>query len=106
MSKKKIYLLIIFLCVPYLFSACAQVLTGTAAKVITVAKEDRTIGEFIDDALINIDYQLEALNSGAVTPQEVIDDVENINKAFGNELLKVPSPEEVQKIKNAEELML
>ena len=52
MSKKKIYLLIIFLCVPYLFSACAQVLTGTAAKVITVAKEDRTIGEFIDDALI------------------------------------------------------
>ena len=52
MSKKKIYLLIIFLCVPYLFSACAQVLTGTAAKVITVAKEDRTIGEFVDDALI------------------------------------------------------
>ena len=52
MSKKKIYLLIIFLCVPYLFSACAQVLTGTAAKVITVTKEDRTIGEFVDDALI------------------------------------------------------
>ena len=52
MSKKKIYLIIIFLCVPYLFSACAQVLTGTAAKVITVTKEDRTIGEFVDDALI------------------------------------------------------
>ena len=52
MSKKKIYLLIIFLCVPYLFSSCAQVLTGTAAKVITVTKEDRTIGEFVDDALI------------------------------------------------------
>ena len=52
MSKKKIYLLIIFLCVPYLSSACAQVLTGTAAKVITVTKEDRTIGEFVDDALI------------------------------------------------------
>ena len=52
MSNKKIYLLIIFLCVPYLFSACAQVLTGTAAKVITVTKEDRTIGEFVDDALI------------------------------------------------------
>ena len=52
MSKKKIYLLIIFLCIPYLFSACAQVLTGTAAKVITVTKEDRTIGEFVDDALI------------------------------------------------------
>ena len=52
MSKKNIYLLIIFLCVPYLFSACAQVLTGTAAKVITVTKEDRTIGEFVDDALI------------------------------------------------------
>ena len=52
MSKKKIYLVIIFLCVPYLFSACAQVLTGTAAKVITVTKEDRTIGEFVDDALI------------------------------------------------------
>ena len=41
-----------FLCVPYLLSACAQVLTGTAAKVITVTKEDRTIGEFVDDALI------------------------------------------------------
>ena len=40
------------MCVPYLFSACAQVLTGTAAKVITVTKEDRTIGEFVDDALI------------------------------------------------------
>ncbi len=69
-------------------------------------KLDETYDQDIDDALINIDYQLEALNSGAVTPQEVIDDVENINKAFGNELLKVPSPEEVQKIKNAEELML
>ena len=51
-EQKKIYLLIISLCVPYLFSACAQVLTGTAAKVITVTKEDRTIGEFVDDALI------------------------------------------------------
>ena len=51
-EQKKIYLLIISLCVPYLFSACALVLTGTAAKVITVTKEDRTIGEFVDDALI------------------------------------------------------
>jgi len=60
----------------------------------------------IDAALIDIDYHLEALNEGKLTPQEVIDDIENINKAFGTEWLKIPSPEEVQKIKNAEELML
>ena len=31
---------------------CAQVVTGTAAKVVTVSKEDRSIGEFVDDTLI------------------------------------------------------
>ena len=31
---------------------CAQVITGTAAKVVTVSKEERSIGEFVDDAII------------------------------------------------------
>ena len=31
---------------------CAQVATGTAIKVATVNQEDRSIGEFVDDAII------------------------------------------------------
>ena len=34
------------------FSNCAQLVTGTAAKVVTVSKEERSIGEFVDDAII------------------------------------------------------
>ena len=33
-------------------SSCAQIATGTAAKVVTVSKEERSIGEFVDDAII------------------------------------------------------
>ena len=36
----------------FLFSNCAQLVTGTAAKVVTVSKEERSIGEFVDDAII------------------------------------------------------
>ena len=32
--------------------SCAQVITGTAAKVVTVSKEERSIGEFVDDTII------------------------------------------------------
>ena len=31
---------------------CAQVVTGTAVKVATVSQEERSIGEFVDDAII------------------------------------------------------
>tara|TARA_Y100000992_G_C21236975_1_gene478665 strand:+ start:610 stop:1146 length:537 start_codon:yes stop_codon:yes gene_type:complete len=33
-------------------NGCAQVATGTAVKVATVSQEERTIGEFVDDAII------------------------------------------------------
>ena len=33
-------------------SGCAQVVTGTAVKVATVSQEERSIGEFVDDAII------------------------------------------------------
>jgi len=80
---------------------------GLKKDDVTKAVElDEEYDQNIDAALIDIDYQLEALSEGHVTPQEVIDDVEKMNKVFGNEWLKVPNPEEVQKIKNAEELML
>ena len=45
----KTHLLLIIL---FLFSNCAQLVTGTAAKVVTVSKEERSIGEFVDDAII------------------------------------------------------
>ena len=35
-----------------LLTNCAQLATGTAVKVITVNQEDRSIGEFVDDAII------------------------------------------------------
>ena len=42
-----------FICKNYIsFTQCAQVATGAAAKVVTVSKEERTIGEFVDDTLL------------------------------------------------------
>ena len=41
-----------FYIILFLFSNCAQLVTGTAAKVVTVSKEERSIGEFVDDAII------------------------------------------------------
>ena len=49
--KNIIELLIYILFIIYL-SGCAQVVTGTAVKVATVSQEDRSIGEFVDDAII------------------------------------------------------
>ena len=42
----------VLLIILFLFSNCAQLVTGTAAKVVTVSKEERSIGEFVDDAII------------------------------------------------------
>ena len=44
-----------FVLIPLLvfhLSSCAQVVTGTAVKVATVSQEERSIGEFVDDAII------------------------------------------------------
>ena len=51
--QRKIILIFIF--IPLLvfhLSSCAQVVTGTAVKVATVSQEERSIGEFVDDAII------------------------------------------------------
>jgi osmotically-inducible protein OsmY len=51
--KVKHLLIVIVITVFSLFlSSCAQIATGTAAKVVTVSKEERSIGEFVDDAII------------------------------------------------------
>ena len=44
-----------FLILPFILlhiSGCAQVVTGAAVKVATVSQEERSIGEFVDDAII------------------------------------------------------
>ena len=51
--QRKIILIFIF--IPLLvfhLSSCAQIVTGTAVKVATVSQEERSIGEFVDDAII------------------------------------------------------
>ena len=51
--QRKIILIFVF--IPLLvfhLSSCAQVVTGTAVKVATVSQEERSIGEFVDDAII------------------------------------------------------
>ncbi len=48
-------IILIFIIIPFLvfnLSSCAQVVTGTAVKVATVSQEERSIGEFVDDAII------------------------------------------------------
>lgn len=46
-------LLVIFtLVIPFFLLSCAKVATGTAVKVVTVSKEERSIGEFVDDSII------------------------------------------------------
>tara|TARA_A100001234_G_C12586538_1_gene368516 strand:- start:274 stop:870 length:597 start_codon:yes stop_codon:yes gene_type:complete len=50
--KQKYLILIFFLVSSFFLSSCAKVVTGTAAKVVTVTKEERSIGEFVDDAII------------------------------------------------------
>ena len=43
-----IFILLFFL----VFTNCAKVATGAAVKVATVSQEERSIGEFVDDAII------------------------------------------------------
>ena len=52
MIKKNYILIILFLIPSFLQISCAKVVTGTAAKVVTVSKEERSIGEFVDDTII------------------------------------------------------
>ena len=49
---KNIIELLIYILFTIYLSGCAQVITGTAVKVATVSQEDRSIGEFVDDAII------------------------------------------------------
>ena len=50
---RKIILIFIFIPIfVFHLSSCAQVVTGTAVKVATVSQEERSIGEFVDDAII------------------------------------------------------
>ena len=52
MTLKSLFTVLFISFISVLVSNCAQVLTGTAAKVVTVSKEERSIGEFVDDAII------------------------------------------------------
>ena len=50
---RKIILIFIFIPISvFHLSSCAQIVTGTAVKVATVSQEERSIGEFVDDAII------------------------------------------------------
>lgn len=51
-KKQRHLIFFVLLTLSFLFSNCAKVITGTAAKVVTVTKEERSIGEFVDDAII------------------------------------------------------
>ena len=52
MSIKYLFTLIYAALTFILLTNCAQVATGTAVKIVTVNQEDRSIGEFVDDAII------------------------------------------------------
>lgn len=52
MKKIPILFSLIISCLSLNFVGCAQVATGTAAKVVTVSQEERSIGEFVDDTII------------------------------------------------------
>ena len=52
MSIKSLFITIYIILISIWITNCAQVATGTAVKVVTVNQEDRSIGEFVDDAII------------------------------------------------------
>ena len=52
MSIKSLFITIYIILISIWITNCAQVATGTAVKMVTVNKEDRSIGEFVDDAII------------------------------------------------------
>ena len=52
MSIKSLFITIYIILMSIWITNCAQVATGTAVKMVTVNQEDRSIGEFVDDAII------------------------------------------------------
>tara|TARA_B100002019_G_scaffold291699_1_gene312637 strand:- start:2040 stop:2630 length:591 start_codon:yes stop_codon:yes gene_type:complete len=52
MKIKSLFNIIYIILAGIWITNCAQVATGTAVKVVTVNQEDRSIGEFVDDAII------------------------------------------------------
>ena len=50
--SKKNLMVFCLIALLFIFTNCAQVITGTAAKVATVSQEERSIGEFVDDTII------------------------------------------------------
>ena len=52
MSIKSLFITIYIILISIWITNCAQVATGTAVKMVTVNQEDRSIGEFVDDAII------------------------------------------------------
>ena len=52
MKIKSLFTIIYIILLGIWITNCAQVATGTAVKVVTVNQEDRSIGEFVDDAII------------------------------------------------------
>ena len=52
MNIKFVFILVYIILPSILLAHCAQVVAGTAVKVVTVNQEERSIGEFVDDTLI------------------------------------------------------
>ena len=52
MNIKFIFTLVYIILPSILLAHCAQVVAGTAVKVVTVNQEERSIGEYVDDAII------------------------------------------------------
>ena len=52
MSIKSLFITIYIILISIWITNCAQIATGTAVKMVTVNQEDRSIGEFVDDAII------------------------------------------------------
>ena len=52
MSIRSLFITIYIILISIWVTNCAQVATGTAVKMVTVKQEDRSIGEFVDDAII------------------------------------------------------
>tara|TARA_Y100000992_G_C21265847_1_gene493907 strand:+ start:1442 stop:2032 length:591 start_codon:yes stop_codon:yes gene_type:complete len=52
MNIKSLFVIVLTIFALISIVNCAQVATGTAVKMITVNQEDRSVGEFVDDAII------------------------------------------------------
>ena len=52
MNIKFVFILVYIILPSILLAHCAQVVAGTAVKVVTVNQEERSIGEFVDDTII------------------------------------------------------